>query len=211
MPGQSEYLLFNQAPPDLVGLETESPVTNFQRLIGNDKDYLTTRISFKLNLKGPSITVQTACSTSLVAVHLACESLLNECDLALAGGVAIRVPQKAGYLYSEGMIFSPDGHTRAFDAKAAGTIFSSGAGLVALKRLDEALADGDTIHAVIRGSAINNDGSALKAGYTAPSMDGQAEVIAQALAVAEVRPETVTYIEQKISVLSVRSKQMWDI
>ena len=192
----SEYLLFNQAPPDLVGLQTESPVTNFQRLIGNDKDYLTTRISFKLNLKGPSISVQTACSTSLVAVHLACESLLNgECDLALAGGVAIRVPQKAGYLYSEGMIFSPDGHTRAFDAKAGGTIFSSGAGLVALKRLDEALADGDTIHAVIRGSAINNDGSALKAGYTAPSMDGQAEVIAQALAVAEVRPETVTYIE----------------
>ncbi|MBV7340093.1 type I polyketide synthase, partial [Chloroflexi bacterium TSY] len=132
----------------------------------------------------------------MVTVHLACESLLNgECDVALAGGVSVRVPQKAGYHYTEGMIFSPDGHTRAFDAKAGGTIFSSGAGIVALKRLEEALSDGDTVLAIIRGSAINNDGAEAKVGYTAPSLNGQADVITQALAAADVAPETVTYIE----------------
>ncbi|MBT9588632.1 acyltransferase domain-containing protein [bacterium] len=192
----SEYLLFNQPAPDLAGLEPGSGVTNLQRLICNDKDYLATRISFKLNLKGPSINVQTACSTSLVAVHVACESLLGgECDLALAGGVSVRVPQKAGYFYSEGMILSPDGHTRPFDADAGGTIFSSGAGIVALKRLQDALDQGDRILAVIKGTAVNNDGGESKAGYTAPSLDGQADVVDQALGAAGVEPESISYLE----------------
>jgi acyl transferase domain-containing protein len=171
------------------------PLTNFQVMLGNDKDYLATRISYKLNLKGPSITVQTACSTSLVAVHLAYQSLLNhECDIALAGGVSTTVPQNAGYIYQRGGIFSPDGHCRAFDAKAQGMVNGNGVGIVALKRLADALSDGDCIHAVIKGSAINNDGS-LKVGYTAPSVDGQATVIAEALAAAGVEPETISYIE----------------
>jgi len=166
-----------------------------QIIVGNDKDFLPTRVSYKLNLKGPSIAVQTACSTSLVATHLACQSLLNgECDMALAGGVSIRVPQKAGYLYQEGSISSPDGHCRAFDATAQGAINGSGVGIVVLKRLKDALADRDYIHAIIRGSAINNDGS-MKIGYMAPSADGQAEVIAEALAIAGVEPETISYIE----------------
>jgi acyl transferase domain-containing protein len=160
----------------------------------SDKDYLSTRVSYKLNLRGPSVTIQTACSTSLVAVHLACESLLNcESDLALAGGVTIRVPQ-TGYLYQEGDVLSPDGHCRAFDAGAQGTIFGNGVGIVVLKRLADALTDGDHIHAVIRGSAINNDG-ASKVGYTAPSVAGQTTVIAEALAVAGVGAETITYVE----------------
>lgn len=164
-------------------------------ILGNDKDYLPTRVSYKLNLRGPSVTVQTACSTSLVAIHLACQSVLNgECEMALAGGVSISAQQKAGYLYQEGGITSPDGHCRAFDANAQGTVSGNGVGIVVLKRLTEALADGDFIHAVIRGSAINNDGS-LKVGYTAPSIAGQAEVIAEALAMADVDPRQVTYIE----------------
>ena len=167
----------------------------FVALLGNDKDFLPTRVSYKLNLRGPSINVQTACSTSLVAVHLACQSLLHgECDIALAGGVAIKVPQKAGYLYQAGGILSPDGHCRAFDAKAHGTVSGNGVGVVVLKRLTDAVADGDHIHAVIKGTAINNDG-AMKVGYTAPSVDGQAEVITEALAVAGISPETVGYIE----------------
>jgi myxalamid-type polyketide synthase MxaB len=192
----SEYLLFNQSPPDLVGLSKGSTITNFQRLVGNDKDFLATRTSFKLNLKGPSLNIQTACSTSLVAVHLASESLLSgECDMALAGGISIRVPQKAGYLYSEGMIFSPDGHTRAFDANASGTHFSSGVGVVVLKRIQEALEDRDHIYAIIRGSAVNNDGALGKAGFTAPSIEGQAEVISQAMAIAGIEPASLSYIE----------------
>ncbi len=160
-----------------------------------DKDFLTTNISYKLNLKGPSIGVQTYCSTSLVAVHLACKSLLDEeCDIALAGGVAIKVPQKSGYLYQEDGILSPDGHCRAFDAKAQGTIFGSGVGIVVLKRLKDAIADRDYIHAVIKGSAINNDGS-LKVSYTAPSVDGQAEVIVEALANAGIDAGDISYIE----------------
>src|SRR5207249_3679494 len=124
------------------------------------KDFLVTRVAYKLNLKGPAITVQTACSTSLVAVHLACLGLLcGECDAALAGGVSVRVPQWAGYWYQEGMIFSPDGHCRAFDAEAQGTVGGNGAGVVLLKRLADALAEGDPIYAVIRGSAVNNDGA----------------------------------------------------
>ncbi|MCC5623715.1 type I polyketide synthase [Nostoc sp. CHAB 5715] len=167
----------------------------YQTVIGNDKDFLTTRVSYKLNLTGPSITVQTACSTSLVATTLACQSLLNyQCDMALAGGVSIHVPQKTGYLYEQGGTLSPDGHCRAFDAKAQGTTIGNGVGIVVLKRLSDALADGDCIHAVIKGSAINNDGSG-KIGYTAPSVNGQAEVIAEAMMLAGVDPETISYIE----------------
>ncbi|MDJ0836205.1 MAG: SDR family NAD(P)-dependent oxidoreductase [Acidobacteriota bacterium] len=166
-----------------------------QTLIGNDKDYLATRVAYKLNLKGPAITIQTACSTSLVAVQTACQSLLSyQCDMALAGGVGIAFPQKAGYLYQEGGILSPDGHCRAFDAQAGGTVGGDGAGVVVLKRYEDAVADGDTIHALILGSAVNNDGSA-KIGFTAPSVEGQAEVIAMAQAAADVAPETITYIE----------------
>jgi acyl transferase domain-containing protein/thioesterase domain-containing protein len=170
-------------------------VGSYQVLLGNDKDHLPTRVSYKLNLKGPSINVQTACSTSLVAVHLACQSLLTyQCDMALAGGVSVSVPQKGGYVYQESGIGSPDGHCRPFDQRAAGTVGGSGCGTVLLKRLSDAIADGDTIQAVIRGSAINNDGS-LKVGYTAPSVEGQAEVIALAQAVAGVGPETISYVE----------------
>lgn len=187
----STYLLSNLYPNrDLIEAENE-----FQTWIGNDKDHLPTQISYKLNLRGPSINVQTTCSTSLVAVHLACQSLLNgESDIALAGGVSIQVPQKAGYRYQEGGILSPDGHCRAFDANAQGTIFGDGLGVVVLKRLEDALCDRDYIHAVIKGSAINNDGS-LKVGYTAPSVDGQRQVILEALALAGVEPETINYIE----------------
>ncbi|KAB8315460.1 SDR family oxidoreductase [Tolypothrix campylonemoides VB511288] len=167
----------------------------YQTVIGNDKDFLTTRVSYKLNLTGPSITVQTACSTSLVATTLACQSLLNyQCDMALAGGVSIHVPQKTGYLHEPGGILSPDGHCRAFDAKAQGTTIGNGVGIVVLKRLSDALADGDYIHAVIKGSAINNDGSG-KVGYTAPSVNGQTQVIAEAMMLAGVEPETINYIE----------------
>lgn len=163
--------------------------------IGGDKDFLTTRVSYKLNLEGPSYTVQTACSTSLVAIHLACQSLLNgECDLALAGGVSISAFRKTGYFYQDGGIASPDGHCRAFDAQARGTVGGEGVGIVVLKRLDDALADGDTISAVIKGSAINNDGS-NKVSYTAPRIDSQAKVIRTSQAIAEVEPETITYIE----------------
>jgi acyl transferase domain-containing protein len=167
----------------------------FQIGLGNDLGFLATRVSYKLNLRGPSYAVHTACSTALVAIHLACQSLLtDECQMALAGGVAINVPQKTGYLYQHGGIISPDGHCRAFDAKAQGTIFGSGVGLVLLKRLEDAIANGDTIHSIIKGSATNNDGS-FKASFTAPSVSGQAEVILDALANAEVEPETITYLE----------------
>jgi len=167
----------------------------FQVFITNDKDFMPTRVSYKLNLRGPSVIVQTSCSTSLTAIHLACLSLLSyECDIALAGGVTLKVPQVEGYWALDGGLASPDGHCRPFDARAAGTIFGSGVGIVVLKRLAEALEDGDTIHAVIKGSAINNDGS-LKVSYTAPSVEGQAEVIAAAQAVAGVEPETIRYVE----------------
>ena len=167
----------------------------YQAMIGNDKDFLATRVSYKLNLRGPSFSVQTACSTSLVAVHLACESLLtHQCDMALAGGVSVTFPQRTGYLYQEGMILSPDGLVRPFDAKGGGIRAGEGVGLVVLKRLQDAIADGDNIRAVILGTAINNDG-AQKVGYTAPSVDGQAEAIATAQSIAEVDPATITYIE----------------
>ncbi|AGP37465.1 type I polyketide synthase [Sorangium cellulosum] len=167
----------------------------FQTLIGNDKDYLATHVSYRLNLRGPSISVQTACSTSLVAVHLACMSLLDrECDMALAGGITVRIPHRAGYVYAEGGIFSPDGHCRAFDAKANGTIMGNGCGVVLLKPLDRALSDGDPVRAVILGSATNNDG-ARKIGFTAPSEVGQAQAIMEALALAGVEARSIQYIE----------------
>lgn len=171
------------------------PGSDFQVFTANDKDFMTTRVAYKLNLKGPSMIVQTACSSSLVGIHMAVLSLLNyECDMALAGGCTVKVPQNAGYYYQEGLLGSPDGHCRAFDEKAQGTIFGSGAGIVVMKRLSEAMEDGDNIYAVIKGSAINNDGS-IKVSYTAPSVDGQAEVIAEAQAVAGIDPESVSYIE----------------
>lgn len=184
------YLLFNlMANPELAagGL---LPIQ-----FANGRDYLPTRISYKLGLRGPSCLIQSACSTSLVAVHTACQALLNgECDIALAGGVSVLVNQRWGYPYMEGSVMSPDGHCRAFDAQAAGTIFGSGAGMVALKPLEQALADRDRIVAVIRGSAVNNDG-ANKASYTAPGVSGQTEVIIEALANANVTADSIQYIE----------------
>jgi amino acid adenylation domain-containing protein len=161
--------------------------------VSGDRDFLATRAAHRLDLRGPAVNVQTACSTGLVSVHLACQALAaGECDVAVAGGVCIRPPQ--GHRYVPGGILSPDGHTRAFDARAAGTVGGSGVALVVLKRLDDALADGDTIHAVVRGSAINNDGAG-KLGFTAPSVDGQAAVIRQALAVAGVDPASIGMVE----------------
>ena len=186
--GLSSYLINNVWPrrADLSGLQLE---------IGNNKDYLPTRVSFKLNLTGPSANVSTACSTSLVAVHLACQALLSyQCDMALAGGVSIQVPQMSGYLHHEDSILSPDGHCRAFDAAAAGTVNGNGAAIVVLKRLSDALSDRDTVYAVIGGSAVNNDG-ADKAGYTAPSVQGQAQVIAESQLVAQVDPQSIGYVE----------------
>jgi amino acid adenylation domain-containing protein len=162
---------------------------------GNDKDVLATRVSYQFDLHGPSINVQTACSTSLVAVHLACQSLLNyECDLALAGGVTIEIPHGRGYIYREGEILSRDGHCRAFDATSSGTVFGSGLGIVVLRRLEDALEDRDHIRAVILGSAVNNDG-ARKVGYLAPSVEGQAEVIAEALDFASIDAADISYVE----------------
>ncbi|HEX3527489.1 MAG TPA: aminotransferase class III-fold pyridoxal phosphate-dependent enzyme, partial [Thermoanaerobaculia bacterium] len=187
----SSYLMLHVMP----NLAQVAALGELQITTGNDKDYLPTQVSYKLNLRGPSLAVQTACSSSLVAVHLACQSLLgSECDMALAGGVSIKFPNRAGYVYQEGGILSPDGHCRPFDALAQGTVSSAGLGLVVLKRYEDAVADGDSIRAVILGSAINNDGS-RKIGYTAPSLDGQAKVIAEALAVAGVDPATIGYIE----------------
>jgi phthiocerol/phenolphthiocerol synthesis type-I polyketide synthase E len=189
--GLNGYLLHNLIPAG----ELAAAGGDAQVAIASEKDFLATRISYKLNLTGPSLDVQTACSTSLVAVVLACQSLLNyQCDLALAGGVAVRQPQHGGYLHQEHGILSPDGHCRPFDAAARGTVPGSGAGLVVLRRLEDALADRDTIRAVIRGAAVNNDGAA-KVGYTAPSVQGQAEVIGLALAVAGIRPRDVSFIE----------------
>ncbi len=165
------------------------------RHTGNDKDFLTTRVSYLFDLRGPSVNIQTACSTSLVAIHTACQSLIGqECDMALAGGVTIEMPHGQGYLYQEGEILSPDGHCRAFDKRAKGTIFGSGVGIVVLRRLEDALADGDTVYAVIKASAVNNDGG-RKVGYLAPSVDGQAEAVAEALNLSGVPAETITYVE----------------
>ncbi len=170
-------------------------VEMFNLVLLNDKDHLATRVSHELNLRGPSLSVQTACSSSLVAVHLACQSLLSgECDMALTGASAIRVPHHVGYTYEPGAMVSPSGHCRPFDVHSDGTIFGSGVAALILKPLAAALEDGDRIHAVIRGSAINNDG-ALKMTYAAPAVAGQAEVIAEAQAVAGVDPSTIGYVE----------------
>jgi acyl transferase domain-containing protein len=187
----STYLLRNL----MSDRSLEDQVGIIQLTLGNSRDHLTTQVSYRLDLTGPSVAVQTACSTSLVAVHLAAQALLAyECDVALAGGVSVRVPHRAGYFYQEGGIGSRDGHCRAFDAGATGAVGGNGAGIVVLKRAGEAAADGDRVHAVIRGSAINNDGG-QKIGYTAPSVDGQAQVIAEAQAVAEAPPGTIGYVE----------------
>lgn len=195
--GMNTYLINNVCPSrDYTNnrsfLET---VGDVQMTIGQASDFLSTRVSYKLNLTGPSVNIQTACSTSLVAVHKASLSLLaGECDMALAGGVAIRVPQKTGYLHEAGAIFSPDGHCRAFDARAQGTVFGNGCGIVVLKRLTDAIAGRDNIYAVIKGSAINNDGSA-KVDFAAPSVEGQAAVISEALATAGIAAHTIDYVE----------------
>ncbi|WP_218653139.1 type I polyketide synthase [Nostoc sp. TCL26-01] len=170
-------------------------VGEFQTMLANEKDFLTSRAAYKLNLKGPAVSVNTACSTSLVAVIQACQALSNyQCDMALAGGVSMTTPQNSGYIAQEGTMLSPDGHCRPFDAKANGTMFNNGAGLVVLKRIEDALQDGDRIYAVIRGTGINNDG-ADKVSFTAPSVNGQAQAIAQAQAYADFHPETISYIE----------------
>ena len=190
--GMGSYFYFNICSnPDLVA----STGMFLLRHTGNDKDFLSTRVSHIFDLKGPSVNIQTACSTSLVAVHQACQSLLlGECDMALAGGVTIELPHARGYIFQEGEILSPDGHCHAFDHRAQGTVFGSGAGVVVLRRLADALKDGDHIWAVVKGTAINNDGAA-KAGYLAPSVDGQAKAIAEAQAVAGVSADTIDYIE----------------
>lgn len=190
--GMGSYFYFNLCSnPHLV----DSVGMFLLRHTGNDKDFLSTRLSYLLDLRGPSVNVQTACSSSLVAVHLACQSLLSgECDMALAGGVTIDLPHRRGYLYHENEILSPDGHCHAFDARAQGTVFGSGTGVVVLRRLKDALEAGDHIVAVIRGSAVNNDG-ASKAGYLAPSVDGQAAAVSEALALAGVDADSIGYVE----------------
>jgi len=190
--GMGSYFYFNLCSnPDLL----DDVGMFLLRHTGNDKDFLATRVSHILDLKGPSINIQTACSTSLVAVHYACNALRQgDCDMALAGGVTIELPHGRGYLFKENEILSPDGHCHAFDHRAQGTVFGSGAGCVALRRLSDAQADGDHIYAIIRGSAVNNDG-ADKASYLAPSVDGQAGAIASALGNAGVTADTVDYIE----------------
>ncbi len=186
----NDYALNNLfSNPDLV-----EAVGGFPIAIANG-EYLSTLVSYKLDLRGASITVQTACSSSLVAIHLACQGLLSgDCGMALAGGVSIRLPQKSGYLYQEGGILSDDGHCRTFDARAKGSVVGNGVGIIVLKRLEDALADGDRIEAVIKGSAINNDG-AWKIGYTAPSIEGQANAIRAAQVTAEIEAESISYIE----------------
>ena len=190
--GMQAYLPFNLlSNPALV----EEIGLFLLRHTGNDKDFLTTRLSYLLNLTGPSVAVQTACSTSLVAVHMAVNSLLNmECEMAIAGGVTIELPHRVGYKFAEGEILSPDGLCRAFDDASQGTVFGSGAALVVLRRYADAVADGDDIKAVILGTAINNDGAG-KASYLAPSVDGQAEAAAEAVALAGVTPQSISYIE----------------
>jgi len=190
--GMGSYFYFNICSnPDLV----QNVGMFLLRHTGNDKDFLSTRLSHILDLKGPSVNVQTACSTSLVATHYACQSLLNgECDMALAGGVTIELPHARGYLYKEGEILSPDGHCHAFDHRAQGTVFGSGAGVVVLRRLEDAIRDGDHIWSVIKSSSVNNDG-ADKAGYLAPSVEGQAAAIADAHALGNIPADTIDYVE----------------
>lgn len=189
--GHNSYMLTNLWPHR--SLSGHAPMLEIA--IGNDKDHLATRVAYKLNLRGPALSIQTTCSTSLVAISVAVRNLLaGDCDIALAGGVSVSVPAARGYMCHQGGILSPDGHCRTFDASAKGTVFGNGVGVVVLKRLSDALADRDTILSVIKGVAINNDG-AVKVGYTAPSIDGQAKVIAKAQAAAGVSPESIGYVE----------------
>ena len=188
--GMNSYVVNLISRPDI----TQSS-GHYQLMIASDKDFLASRIGYKLDLRGPCITLQTACSTSLVAVHVACQALLaRDCDMALAGGVSLHFPQKTGYLFQEGMIFSPDGHCRPFDADGRGIHNGEGAAIVVLKRLEDARRDGDSIRGVILGTAVNNDG-ADKIGYTAPSIDGQANVLSAALRASGVDAASITYIE----------------
>lgn len=190
--GAPLYMIENvRTNPDLMRSMGEFLV----RHTGNDMNFLATRVSYEMDLRGPSMNVQTACSSALVSLHMACQSLARgECTMALAGGSTVLFPREHGYLFKEGEILSPDGHCRPFDAKSAGTVFGSGAGVVVLKRLCDALDDGDTIHAVIKGSAINNDG-AVKVGYLAPGVEGQAAVISAALTAADVSADSISYVE----------------
>jgi len=190
MYGNSYFQRHLLSRPDLIEQLGELPVA-----LANDKDFIATRVAHRLNLTGPAISVHTACSTSLVAIAQAFSALRNgDCEMALAGGAAVTCPPNSGYLYQEGAMLSPDGHTRSFDAKAQGTVFSDGAAVVLLKRLSAALADGDPIHAVLRGAAVNNDGG-VKASFTAPSIDGQARVVTAALASAGVDARSISYVE----------------
>ncbi|MDF9761649.1 3-oxoacyl-(acyl-carrier-protein) synthase/thioesterase domain-containing protein/acyl carrier protein [Peribacillus simplex] len=187
----STYLLRNICQSKEYGKD----ILSYPVMLGNDKDFLSTRVSYKLNLTGPSLSIQTACSSSLVAVHVACQSLINgECEMALAGGVSITVPQQTGYLYKEGGTLSKDGYCRSFDDEATGTVKGNGCGIILLKPLEKALEDRDTIHAVIKSTAINNDGR-LKIGFTAPSPTGQANAIHEAIEMAGITPEDIEYIE----------------
>jgi acyl transferase domain-containing protein len=186
----SSYLFANLYP-----VYQAATLSNRAVMIGNEKDYLPARVSYKLNLSGPSISVNTTCSTSLVALHLACQSLLHgECDMALAGGISLAIPQVQGYVSEDDSHLSPDGHCRAFDARANGFVPGNGAGVVILKRLADALADRDSIYALIKGSAVNNDGAA-KVGFTTPSVEGQTAVVSEALAMAGCAAETISYVE----------------
>ncbi len=185
------YLTANLLPTG----KLDRPADLISVILANEKDYLSTRVSHSLDLRGPSFTVQSGCSTSLLAIHLACQSLLNlECDMALAGGVSIDVLRGRGYFYFEGGIASPDGTCRPFDADARGTVFGNGVGVVVLKRLVDALADRDQIRALVIGSAVNNDG-ANKAGFTTPSVSGQHRVVAEAMSHANAQPDCIGYVE----------------
>jgi phthiocerol/phenolphthiocerol synthesis type-I polyketide synthase E len=193
----SGYLLHNimsnHDPNVIIGQGVTFEMVNLS--LQNDKDYLATKVAHQFNLRGPALSVQTACSSALVAVHLACQSILNgECEMALAGGASLRIPHRVGYWHEPGSMVSPTGHCRPFDVRSDGTIFGSGVGVVLLKSLQDAVDDGDRIHAVIRGSALNNDGS-TKMTYAAPNAAGQADVIAEAQAIAEVDASTISYVE----------------
>lgn len=186
----NSYLLLN-----LHSCQRPKKLNDISIALGNNADFLAMRVAYKFNLRGPAVVVQSSCSTSLVAIHLACQSLLEyQSDMALAGGVSINLPLGTGYEYETNGIYSPDGHCRAFDASAQGTVGGNGVGVVVLKRLVDAFDDGDSIYAIIRGSAINNDGSD-KVGFSAPSVSGQADVITAAHAIADVSPDQISYVE----------------
>lgn len=190
----SKYFLNNLYPLHRRHRQCD-PVAAMMLELANENDYLSTRTSYRLGLTGPSVNVQTACSTSLVAVHLACQSLLSgDTNIALAGGISIKVPHRAGYLHKDSFVISRDGHCYAFDERASGTVFGSGVGIVVLKLLDEAIEDGDNVYAVIRASAINNDG-ASKAGFVAPSSVGQQKVIETAIHAANIDSASIGYVE----------------